>query len=210
MTDLFAAADLEKMLRGTGGVSVSVQGTSTWGHEEVVAALAGADFESRPGGTDDVVVIPTDVPPNPVQAGEAITVDGETLKVVDHDRIEDGRIIALVVGSWTHTVDTYRPSTASEIPRVSGQQQLQFDSTHLSGVSCDLMALSGEIRAERSGDRASVEYEGRFPPGTDIQPGDYVKVTAGEGPKRYRVVFVGDRTSRWPTRVELEESDEDF
>lgn len=211
MTDLFAASDIEKLFRETGGVQVSIFGTDTWGARKTAReAVPGSLFEVRPGGAEDAVEIATGVLPQEMVVDAAITVDGESRKVIDHRRVDDGEITVVLYGAWTHTVDTYRPPSGNAFPHVSGQQELDFSSTHLSDVSCDLMAAAGEVRADRSGDRASVEYEGRFPPAADIQPGDYVKVAEGEGPKRFRVVFVGDRTDRWRIPVELTESDQDF
>lgn len=202
---------LESMLRETAGVPVTVQGTDTWAHRDMLSELAVSEetgFEDRPGGADEAVVLATGIPPNPLETGMAITVDGESLQILDHRRVEDGALTAIVVGTWSHTVDIYRPPTDGDTTR--GQQQQQFDSPIASSVSCDLMARSGDIRAQESGDRSAAEWEGHFPPGTDIQPGDRLKVTAGTGPERWKVVFVGDRTDRWKIPVELTESDEDF
>lgn len=206
MTDPTVASGIEELIRDTGGVPVVIGSASTWGH---LGRAKPSQFDLSPaGGPEKLVSVPTGSLTGTPTVGMTIEVDGQTAEVLDHREVEDGKLVEIVFGSWTHTVDIYRPSASGTFS--GGQQQLDPGSPIAQGVSCDIWAVSGEIRRGSFGEAAVGDWEGRFPPGTDLEPGDLIHVQTGNGPARYRAVFVGDETTHWRTPVSLEESQEDF
>lgn len=193
------------MISATGGVPVSIGGVSTHGHTD---RLDPGDWDLSPaGGAEQVVAVATGVLSADPSVDDAITVDGESLVVLDHREVDDGTLVALVVGAWTHTASLYRPTSSGH--RSRGQQQLDPGTPTATGVGCDIWPRDGEVEEREFGREATGQWEGRFPPGTDLEPGDWVKVTAGTGPELYEVTFVGEETDRWRTPVVLEESGEE-
>lgn len=95
MLDLNNPLKLERMIRSSGGVPVELGADSTFGHrdtsDDVVFQEAGVY------GTEDLVRVPTGRLPG-LKVGVTITVDGETKTVVDHRRIDDGAMTAILLG----------------------------------------------------------------------------------------------------------------
>lgn len=204
MTDPQASADLSGMIRATGGVPVLVPEGATWGH---VDAVDREDWD-MPDRTDrrKLVAVPA-VAIDPA-VGASIRVDGELTQVLDYRTVEDGRLVEIVFGDWTHVVDLYRASEDGTFTR--GQQQTTL-ATVASGVRCDLWAVDGELRRREYASEAVGDWEGRVPPGIDVRPDDRVRVVEGsDTPGRFRVTFVGDRYVGRRIPVSLTESPEDF
>lgn len=108
----------------------------------------------------------------------------------------------------THTVDVYRPET---VEGTRGERTLSFpDHPTISRVDCTIQRKSGELRQAAHGSEEEGTYQGFFPPGTDLQPKDGIRVVGGPGPDRLKVLYAHEVGDPWDDEVELELSSEDF
>lgn len=85
---MFTSAELEQMIRATGGVAVVYGGTTTYGHRELVGEVVlqdGAEVEAE----IDTVRVATGILSGLAQ-GAAITVGGESLVIGEYRRVGDG------------------------------------------------------------------------------------------------------------------------
>lgn len=209
MTDPTAASDIEAMIRATAGVPVTLGGVDTWGAPDRVDPGTPGGYDIPPNiGPRGAVAVATGVLSGPPSVDDPITVDGEAAVVLDLRELEDGELIEVVYGDWTHTVDIYRYDVSGTAS--AGQQQKSWGNPIAEAVGCDLWARSGEVRSREYAREAVGNWAARLPPGTDVQADDGIRVTDGEGPGRYRVVFVGDEVPRRRIPIDLVESGEDF
>lgn len=91
-------ADLERRIKATGGVPVSLGADSTYGHEEIADQVAVGSGTVEVVGTAQSVVVPTGALSG-IATGAAITVDGASYTVRDHRREEDGKLTRILLRS---------------------------------------------------------------------------------------------------------------
>lgn len=202
MPALLDSARLESMIRELGGETVSLGGVQTAGLR-LMAGDEGMDLVAF-GGAKDVLIVPSDALAAAPAAGDAVNVGAENLFVLDHRRLDDGKLLALAIGSWTHAVSIYRGTTFD----AATLQQQDEPALVAAGVPCDLEIIREGVDPEAYGRIQTGQVRGRFPPGTDLQRGDFVKVTSGNGPATLEVEALGDETDDWRLVAELTESQE--
>lgn len=204
MEEVLEPDGIEDLLEETGAVPVEIGGAQTFGHDQLSDEQL---LELRKaGGAKDGVVIPTGKLASTPVDGMPITVDGASALVTGHRRISDGRLTLIGFGAWSHTVDIYEHGTVSGD---RGQQEPGFSLLE-QGVGLELRARGGDVEDREFGMEATGEWEGRIDPGATVEAGYGLKLTAGKGPPRFEVTFVGERTDNWRIPIVLEESEESF
>lgn len=205
---------LERMIQGTGGIEVVVDGVQTFAHrqrstiERRSTGEVGLTASDRDGRAESVVVVADRLPSLPA-AGTVITVEGKDTYVLDLAPLEDGALYEIAFGEWSHQVATYRPAT-----KLTDRHQ-EVDAWKPIGerVLMDIRERGGEFVSRERGLEEDSLWTAVVPPGVDIQPADGVEVVsrlAVGWPSRFRVRFVGERTRLRPTALKLETSRETF
>ena len=113
----------------------------------------------------------------------------------------------------THRVDLYRPTITKDSRGHETKSWPKVPTTR--DVEGNLQPRSGGLLRLAFGREIDGSWAGFFPPGTAVEEGDGLKVTAVlEGgpaqPSRFEVKKVRPMGARWDTEVDLDESQEKF
>ncbi len=93
---MFTPQSIERMIRATGGVEVTYGAVTTWGHRDIVEGEYVGEEGAGVYGTLDTLKVATGLLAG-LKNNQPITVEGETFKVADHRRIEDGALTRIVL-----------------------------------------------------------------------------------------------------------------
>jgi len=192
------------MFQDTGGVPVTIGVASTWGQVgEATEAFGAGGGKSTDGGTPpsaQMVRIARGITGDPSVGGQ-IQVDGVPRLVRAWRPNGPGDEFLILLAERTHTITIYRRL------EVGAEDDFGVPTSPWAqgpaGIEANLEPVSGSVLQELGGRTVNAEWRGFIPPGISVVEDDRILVTAGAGPKRFRVTFVAAHGPGWDTEVEL-------